>query len=424
MPDSSALDLKELATFDPAFPVEPGSEDQIHRRFSPLLVASDSRRQGASGCVLKAHNTQGEQFALKLAFDAAPGIDTDLLLFEEYRTLTVVSHLKGFPRIYGWGRIDGRPCIVMEWVEGVTLADAKAELVGAGGSTAADGRTVAAVGRAVLRTLCAARALNGGFVHRDLSPRNIMFRTGTHTVAEQRDAGNFDICLIDMGSSSLPAQDSTFTVRAGAWRMGTPAYAPPEMLTCDLPGIERLRDSLAIDVYALGSILYELYAGVGPFQNPLAGAPSAYRVKMDYEPSPLAPAVPRDRPLTEAIMASLAREQKQRIDAEELLRRLESYFDEDGTKTTAPIAVSASHPKTGDALSPASKPPAPVVSAATGTIPTVTAAAPVPAPIRLGARAARRRRWRARLVSIVVILLALAAAIAVTGLVVTALTAR
>ena len=33
-----------------------------------------------------------------------------------------LSGLKGFPRLYGWGEVDGVPAIVMEWVEGETLA--------------------------------------------------------------------------------------------------------------------------------------------------------------------------------------------------------------------------------------------------------------------------------------------------------------
>ena len=33
-----------------------------------------------------------------------------------------LSGLKGFPRLYGWGEVDGVPVIVMEWVEGETLA--------------------------------------------------------------------------------------------------------------------------------------------------------------------------------------------------------------------------------------------------------------------------------------------------------------
>ena len=421
MPDAVApnITVQELTSFDPACPVVPGQEGEERRRFSPLLVDKSSQRQGASGCVLKARNTTGEQFAIKQALDNAPGVDTERLLFEEYRTLTVVSNLKGFPRIYGWGHVDGRPCIVMEWVEGVTLADAKTELAGTGKTVSGtavktlDGRTAAAIGRSVVRTLCAARSLNGGFVHRDLSMRNIMIRTSARSVAEQQAAGVFDVCLIDMGSSSLPAQNSSFTMRAGAWRLGTPAYAPPEMLTCDMPGIEWLRDSLAIDVYALGSILYELYAGKGPFQGVLTGVPSAYRVKMEHQPAELACALPQDRSLVSAIMACLAREQDRRIDAEELKTRLEAYLDTNGSKVMART----------DAHGPEARSAAGTVGVA-ATLPSPVPAGPAPKPAALAVRAARRRKWRTRMASAVIILLALAIAFAVAMAVVAALTVR
>ena len=337
MEDSPSLDLIELTDFDPAFPVEPGSEADVQRQFSLLLVPSGIRRRGAFGCVLKAMNTEGEYFALKLANDEGPSIDAEKLLFEEYRAHVAVSRLSGFPSVHGWAHIEGRACIVMEWVEGVTLTEARGELAGAGSSGRVDGQTVAALGCAVLHALELARGLSTGFVHRDLSLRNIMIRTATRSLAAQREGGEFDICLIDMGSSALVRQDSSFTVRAGAWRMGTPAYAPPEMLTCDLPGIEGLRDSGAIDVYALGSILYDLYAGEAPFHEALLGAPSSFRVKMDTEPAALSPTEPADRPLVAAIMACLVREQEQRIDTDELLDRLESYPDTEGTRATAPV---------------------------------------------------------------------------------------
>ena len=397
MADSPSLDLVELSDFDPAFPVEPGRATEMRRRFSPLLVPSGIRRRGASGCVLKAMNTAGETFALKRANDEGDSADAERLLFEEYRTLTAVSRLPGFPSIYGWARIEGHACIVMEWVEGVTLAEAREALAAPHGNSRIDGQTVAALGCAVLRALRLARSLSTGFVHRDLSLRNIMIRTSKRTLSEQRESGDFDICLIDMGSSALVRQDSSFTVRAGAWRMGTPAYAPPEMLTCDLPGIEALRDSGAIDVYALGSILYDLYTGSGPFREALLGAPSPFRVKMDSEPAPLSPATAADRPLTAVIMACLAREQERRIDADELLDRLEGYLDIEGTRDTVPVGRRRPSPETD------------ATEAVTDTEP--------------GA-AATRRLWTARVVSAAVIVIAVVIGYLATAYVIAALSAR
>ena len=42
-------------------------------------------------------------------------------LFEEYRHLCTVSHLRGFPRVYGYGSCEDDPLILMEWAEGTSL---------------------------------------------------------------------------------------------------------------------------------------------------------------------------------------------------------------------------------------------------------------------------------------------------------------
>ena len=61
---------------------------------------------------------------------------------EEYRTQFVLSHLKGFPALYGYGTIDGLPAILREWVEGETLRHARTTLATeAGAHRTADSRS-------------------------------------------------------------------------------------------------------------------------------------------------------------------------------------------------------------------------------------------------------------------------------------------
>lgn len=327
--------LIEFTSFDTAFAVSPAEEEATRRRYMTLLVdAQYAPRRGASSTVYRVSNTECAAFALKvLKTDDLEAAERERVLpvrtrtfLEEYRAQAVVSHLAGFPKLYGYGMIDDVPAILMEWIEGFTLNEATPQLP-ADIYGRIDARAIAGIGRAVLTPLIAARSLDERFIHRDLSPKNIMLRCDRTPLEEQVATNRFDICLVDMGSATAVAADSSLTMLTNIWRAGTPDYAPPEMLTSDEPALVELRSSSAIDVYALCGILYELYAQTTPYGRGMSLAASPYRVKMDNDPLPLAPRSDADRGLTDAIMAGLAREQQERISAEDLDARLASWLD-------------------------------------------------------------------------------------------------
>lgn len=319
-PYTSVIVLDE---FEPAFPLPGTDADDLHRRYDVLFSSQASPDlAGGMGYVTRVRNAFGQTMALKrMRHDPLAGDRVErgrLAAFrEEYATQLTLSHLRGFPDLYGFGSTDGDPVILMEWVEGKTLlsalADLRTEPSPAGPVVPA--RTVAAVGVAVLDVLAAASHLDRSLVHRDLSPRNIMLRTSDRTVAEQAASGRFDVCLIDFGSSALldAGGDGTFTRQTNVWRNGTPEYAPPEMLTNDLPGVDRLRHDPSIDVYALCSILYELYAGKTPYRLAERLAASFYLAKRGRRPVPPALRRPEDAPLVSAILSGIAPVQADRI---------------------------------------------------------------------------------------------------------------
>ena len=163
----------------------------------------------------------------------------------------------------------------------------------------------ARLGRDLFDLLCRMSLVGEGFVHRDISPANIMVRTARLPLDRQLAEGTFDLCLIDFGSSLAlePASavagtggTESFTERYATLRRATVAYAPPEMLTDDIPDLRMLRMSPAIDVYAAASTVYELIAGVAPYEvAPSASGTSGsrkktrdiaspYRLKMDTRP--------------------------------------------------------------------------------------------------------------------------------------------
>ena len=209
--------LIRLDTFDTAVAVDPSAEDDAKRRFMTLILQTTHRNNGNIGHVLRATNTSGEVFAVKLLKDnaflsgqapdrsaeqSAAHLANTAALFEEYRHLCTVSHLRGFPRVYGYGSCEDDPLILMEWVEGTSLKQALPLLPhdASGGLTT---QMVAAVGNAVLRALLMTQGLVNPVIHRDLSPANIMFRTTSRTLEQQIADCSFDPCLIDMGSATM-----------------------------------------------------------------------------------------------------------------------------------------------------------------------------------------------------------------------------
>lgn len=329
--------LVELTSFDTAFAVMPGDEDDARRRYMTLLVDDNDIHQGASSTVYQVHNTECTSFALKvLRTDDLEGEERDRVLpmrvrtfTEEYRAQAAVSHLAGFPKLYGFGMIDDVPAILMEWICGPTLREAMPQLP-SDVYGRVEATTVAGVGIAVLNVLKGALALDEHFVHRDLSPKNILLRCDHIPLEQQIASKSYDVCLVDLGSASIESHDASLTLVANIWRNGTPDYAPPEMLSNDLPNAAALRSSRSIDIYALCSILYELYAQTTPFGRGAMLTASPYHMKMTNDPLPLVPRDPDDAGLTDAIMAGLERDQDRRIRGDELMARLEAWIEQHG----------------------------------------------------------------------------------------------
>lgn len=321
-------ELIVLDTFEPAVAFDPAHRDESRRRFSMFLVHADADK-GGTGVVQRATNTAGEVFAIKRlrnldGSDERIAAGMRAVLFEEYRNQLTVSHLKGFPRVYGYGTSAGEPLIVMEWVEGSTLKHITPQLPHEDGGVRGD--AVAAIGVAVLSILNNVRHLDTGVAHRDISPRNIMIATSERSLQDQLATLDFDIRLIDFGSSTaLNPIDPTFTVRADVWRGGTPEYAPPEMLTHDIAGIETRRLSPTVDIYALSSVLYELYCGHTPFNLQALGTASPYRVKTETAFEMPQARTAADEALVSIIVAGLAVDQERRPSVEQMLDLLRRW---------------------------------------------------------------------------------------------------
>lgn len=332
MDNLEQLEVVQLDGFTPSIPAEPGHEQELASRFNMLFLQPGSTLRGGFGAVAKVVNLYEEVFALKRL--NAPDSNNDCspselreMLFEEYKNQLAVSRLKGFPQVYGYGSWKGEPLILMEWIEGTTLAHAMPDLPHEGDGV--QGEVVAQVGISVLEILQGVERLNSRLVHRDISPNNIMFRTKDMSLSQQVAAGAFDTCLIDFGNSTTECQDipMAFTQRVGMMRGATRDYAPPEMLTADVEGVEELRNNPAIDIYALCSVLYELYAGHTPFDLTHSLGGSDYRTKMSMDPKPLVARRTYEAPLLNAILSGIRPSQEARPTVDGLLYELECWYE-------------------------------------------------------------------------------------------------
>lgn len=275
--EKQALRVVVPKDFEPAEAVSAEEKGAYLNRFSALFVNEGSARRGGIGTVYFASNPFGEHLALKVLNCDEPWEEADIrsdtlrkraeLLFrEEFECHRKVSGLRGFPKLFGYCHVGQKPALVMEWVEGISLKDAQA-ILSVSNSGAISPLAAGRIGRDLFEAVARLSAVDSPVVHRDLSPSNVIIRTSRVSFQEQVDEGSFDVCLIDFGSASVPhGSQTSFTENNAFVRKATPDYAPPEMLVDPSTADDQLqRKSSAVDVYAAGSILFELASGQVPF---------------------------------------------------------------------------------------------------------------------------------------------------------------
>ena len=170
-----------------------------------------------------------------------------------------------------------------------------------------------------------------------------MFRTNELGIDEQVRTLAFKPCLVDMGSSVPALGSDTLTQRADIWRYATPAYAAPEMLTRDIPNVAELRRSPSVDVYAIASILYELYSGHTPFRaarHQAHGVSSYYLLKTQNEPEPLVAHKGDDQAFADLIMSCLVTDQASRPSEREFYEGLLAFAPDLGESAVSTPGLS------------------------------------------------------------------------------------
>ena len=161
--------------------------------------------------------------------------EADRLLLEA-RLQARVEH-PNVVRVHDTGTLEGRPCILLQLVEGQTFADL---------DTRTDWRVKVSLAAQAARGLGAAH--RQGLVHRDVKPANIL--------VEKSQEGP-QALLSDFGL----ARDEEGGLTRSGLMMGTVDFMAPEQVTGAAPVDFRA------DIYGLGASLYAVLAGRPPFRH-------------------------------------------------------------------------------------------------------------------------------------------------------------
>ncbi len=194
--------------------------------------------EGGMGEVFKAQDTKLERFvALKfLPAELTSSEDDKARFIQEAKAASAMNH-PNICTIYSIEEFEDQLFIAMEFVEGKTLKDKKESL---------SAKQKLEIGVQVAEGLAAAHSK--GIVHRDIKPENIMIREDG--IAQ----------IMDFGLAKLYSDKNASRLTKVGTTMGTLGYMSPEQ-------VQGLDADHRTDIFSLGVVLYEMFAGESPFKG-------------------------------------------------------------------------------------------------------------------------------------------------------------
>ncbi|HVQ37070.1 MAG TPA: protein kinase, partial [Pyrinomonadaceae bacterium] len=226
----------------------PANSEMVGQVLSGRYRIEKEIKRGGMGVVYLALDQQlhSRPVVVKVLLDQAFQSEYVVQKFrQEVEALSRIDH-PGIVGIIDAGELpNGRPFIIMQYVEGITLRSA---LNAEGMNLERTAEILKQIGRAL------AAAHSRGILHRDLKPDNIML--------QNLGQGEEQVKIIDFGiakvKDSVVAPSTSLNLSPG-----TVAYMAPEQLN-------GRAITAATDIFALGAITYELVTGRKPF-NPETG---------------------------------------------------------------------------------------------------------------------------------------------------------
>jgi len=252
---------------------------------------------GGMGVVYRAHDSQlNRDVAVKVLPAELLGVSDDIARFHrEARTLAALNH-PNIASIYGFEEFQSSGALVMELVDGPTLAERMSQ-------DPLSIKEALSIARQIAEALECAH--NHGIIHRDLKPGNIKLREdGTVKV--------LDFGLARFLAPETPAaqneQSSTASdvISRSGTIVGTLAYMSPEQARGS-------KVDHRTDIWAFGVVLYEMLAGRRAFSGPSSSDVMAAVLKED----PNWNALPQDTPpsISRLLRRCLAKDPRERLHA-------------------------------------------------------------------------------------------------------------
>jgi tetratricopeptide (TPR) repeat protein len=224
--------------------------------------------RGGMGIVYKARQQDlNRPVALKMILAGSDAEAVDRARFRSEAESQARLQHANIVQIHQVGEAAGRPYLALEYVDGGSLAE---KLAGQPQPPRSAAELIETLARAMHS------AHERGLIHRDLKPANVLLTAdGTPKIT-------------DFGLAKRMQAEGGQTKTGDI--LGTPSYMAPEQAGGPKPAV-----GPAVDVYALGAILYEMLTGRPPF---LGATPVETLLHVRYEdPVPvrrLRPKVPRD----------------------------------------------------------------------------------------------------------------------------------
>lgn len=263
---------------------------EIPTTVGPYRVLRPLGHGGIGHVFAAVHEHLGRHVALKLlSHDSAGDPQLVARFLQEARALEQLAH-PGIVRVYDCGKLaNGAAYLAMEHIEGDSL---DVWMRKQSPPPSLD------VSLAILRQIADAmvEVHEKGIVHRDLKPANVIL------TPDETAPHGWRPTVVDFGIAKVPRpkdeeQGDTHVKTAEHSVLGTAAYMAPEQCT-NAPNV-----TAQADVYALGSMLFELVAGRPPF--PSTDAVELLLHQVSTPAPPLRDLVPTVPPLLGTFVASM-----------------------------------------------------------------------------------------------------------------------